>query len=87
MNATQLETDRLRTQLRAGTARLSVPVVGSCRLPATGTGAGGSDGAARAELSAQAADDLVALAADADAVARQLGACQAVVVSDLAATD
>ena len=79
----QLETDRLRTQLRAGTVRLSVPVVaGSCSLSATGTGAGGSDGAARAELSAQAADDLVALAADADAVVRQLSACQAVVRAD-----
>lgn len=79
----QLETDRLRAQLRAGTVRLSVPVVaGSCRLPATGAGAGSGDGAERADIQPAAADDLVALAADADAVVRQLSACQAVVRAD-----
>ena len=79
----QLETDRLRAQLRAGTVRLSVPVVaGSCSLSAAGSGAGSSDGAARADIQPAAADDLVALAADADAVVRQLSACQAVVRAD-----
>ena len=73
---------------RTGTVRLSVPVVAdSCSLSATGTGAGSSDGAARADIQPAASDDLVALAADADAVVRQLNACQAVVISDRAATD
>ena len=79
----QLETDRLRAQLRAGAVRLSVPVVaGSCSLSATGAGAGSGDGAERADIQPAAADDLVALAADADAVVRQLSACQAVVRAD-----
>lgn len=79
----QLETDRLRAQLRASTVRLSVPVVsGSCSLSATGAGAGGSDGAARADIQPAVADDLVALAADADTAVRQLSACQAVVRAD-----
>ncbi|MCG9076813.1 lysis system i-spanin subunit Rz [Laribacter hongkongensis] len=76
----QLENNRLRAQLRAGTVRLSVPVVaGSCNLPADDSSSGSRDAAPRAELSAEAADDLVALADDADAIVRQLTACQAVV--------
>ncbi|WP_244878679.1 lysis system i-spanin subunit Rz [Laribacter hongkongensis] len=76
----RLENNRLRTQLRAGTVRLSVPVVaGSCNLPADDSAAGSRNTAPRAELSSEAADDLVALADDADAVVRQLTACQAVI--------
>lgn len=76
----QLENNRLRAQLRTGTVRLSVPVVaGSCNLPSDDSASGLRDSSPRAELSAEAADDLVALADDADAVVRQLTACQAVV--------
>ncbi|MCG9052339.1 lysis protein [Laribacter hongkongensis] len=76
----QRENNRLRAQLRAGTVRLSVPVAaGSCNLPADSSTSGSRDATPRAELSAEAADDLVALADDADAVVRQLTACQAVI--------
>ncbi|MBP8813411.1 MAG: lysis protein [Laribacter sp.] len=70
----------LRRQLRAGTVRLSVPVnPGACRVSADDSATGGGDAAARAELSSAAADDLVAIADDADDAVRQLTACQAVV--------
>ncbi|MBP8812701.1 MAG: lysis protein [Laribacter sp.] len=76
----RLENNRLRTQLRAGSVRLSVPVAaGSCNLPADDSASGLRDATPQAELSSEAADDLVALADDADAVVRQLTACQAVI--------
>ena len=76
----RLENNRLRAQLRAGSVRLSVPVAaGSCNLPADDSASGLRDATPQAELSSEAADDLVALADDADAVVRQLTACQAVI--------
>lgn len=78
----QNQIDRLRADLRAGTRRLSVAIAAAGGVPGSAAGAGGGDAAARGELHPAAADDLVALAADADDVARQLGACQQVIVAD-----
>ncbi|MCG9084376.1 lysis system i-spanin subunit Rz [Laribacter hongkongensis] len=70
----------LRRKLRAGTVRLSVPVdAGACGVSENDPAAGSRDAVPRAELSAETADDLVAIADDADDAVRQLTACQAVV--------
>jgi prophage endopeptidase len=71
-------------QLRAG-RRLFIgaqcPASGSA-VPDPAAPAGVGDGGARAELSEPAAEWLVGLASEADAVARQLAACQAVIRAD-----
>ncbi|MDQ8022181.1 MAG: lysis system i-spanin subunit Rz [Moraxellaceae bacterium] len=77
--------DRTIAELRAGTVRLSVPAggaaAGDLRLPGT-TGAGsGSDGAEVTYLPAATAADLAALAGEADDITRQLGLCQAAVIT------
>ncbi|MCG9078926.1 lysis system i-spanin subunit Rz [Laribacter hongkongensis] len=70
----------LRRRLRAGTVRLSVPVdAGACGVPADDAASGLRDAAPRADIPAAVADDLVAIADDADDTVRQLTACQAVV--------
>lgn len=81
--------------MRAGTLRLRDP--GAAPVPAcagtaaeAGAGAGRRDGGASGELPAapagllsnQASEFLVNLAADADDVARQLAACQQVIIND-----
>lgn len=81
--------------IRAGAVRLRDP--GAAAMPAcrgataeTGSGPGRSDGATTGELSAapagllsgQTSEFLVDLAADADDVARQLAACQQVIIND-----
>lgn len=73
--------------LRAGTLRLRDPNptgLSACGgLGAqVGTSPGGRDGAQGGELSEAAAGFLLDLASDADDVARQLAACQEVVVKD-----
>lgn len=77
--------DRVIAGLRDGSRKLFV----SARCPNAGgvvsgapAGAGGRDGDARAELSGSAAEFLVAIASEADAVVRQLSACQAVIAAD-----
>lgn len=76
--------DTAVAQLRAG-RRLFIgaqcPDSGSA-VPGAATPAGLRDGGARAELSLPAAEWLVGLASEADAVARQLAACQAVIRAD-----
>ncbi|WP_035052656.1 lysis system i-spanin subunit Rz [Andreprevotia chitinilytica] len=78
--------DRLITDLRAGTLRLSVPIrtASTQCLPATTDTGPGSDGAALAELQDAAAEFLIHLADEADRVVDQLDACQAVIVADRA---
>lgn len=73
--------------LRAGTLRLRDPNptgLRSCGSLGTQIGAspGGRDGAQGGELSDAAAEFLLDLASDADDIARQLAACQEVVVKD-----
>jgi hypothetical protein len=79
--------DRVIASLRDGSMRLRIPVaatvsanggIASEVTPATT----GRDGETRAELSVAAAEFLVGLASEADEVAKQLGACQAVINAD-----
>lgn len=87
LNHANAAKDRALADLRAGRLRLrdpgarSQPPCGS-GLPEAGAGAAGRDGEARGELSGATAEFLVALAGEADQVARQLAACQAVVIED-----
>ncbi|GHD59871.1 lysis system i-spanin subunit Rz [Jeongeupia chitinilytica] len=76
--------DRAIADLRAGTRRLFVPVrAGSCEpVPTTVAAGRGGDGEARAELSVAAGEFLERLGSDADQLARQLAACQSIVVND-----
>ncbi len=84
------EQDRVIADLRARNLRLRVPVIASTSAACRGGGAGieagpgtgQRDGEATAELSDAAAEFLVGLASEADDVARQLSACQAVVIAD-----
>ncbi|MBE5528927.1 hypothetical protein A9J41_14405 [Laribacter hongkongensis] len=70
----------LRRQLRAGTVRLSVPINPcACGVSTNNPAASSGDATARADISAAVADDLVAIADDADDTVRQLTACQAVI--------
>lgn len=79
--------NRIVSDLRTGALRLRIEL--ARRETAAGGTAGDSppgpgrcDGEARAELSTAAAEFLVGLAAEADAVVHQLTACQAVVIAD-----
>ena len=82
--------DGVIADLRSGRLRLRVPVVAAASAACgaggasteAGAGAAGGDGEARAELSGAAAEFLVSFASEADAVVRQLSACQAVVAAD-----
>ena len=73
--------------VRAGTLRLRDPNPPGLRacggaVPPAGARPGGRDGAAPGELSGEAAGFLLDLAATADDTARQLAACQQVIVAD-----
>lgn len=79
--------DRVIADLRAGTQRLRIPIAASpaaCSgiTPEAFAAAGGRDGAARAELSGEAAEFLVGLASDADEIAHQLTRCQQIIKAD-----
>lgn len=79
--------DRTVAGLRTGALRLRIELARRQTADGSGTagfgpGAGRCDGEARAELSTAAAEFLVGLAAEADAVVHQLTACQAVVSAD-----
>jgi hypothetical protein len=76
--------DAAVAELRAG-RRLFIGAqcpAGGSAVPDPAAPAGIGDGGARAELSEPAAEWLVGLASEADAVARQLSACQAVIRAD-----
>lgn len=71
---------------RAGSLRLSIPsncphADGSSATQTSGPAANGDD-PARTYLPAETSASLIALADDADAIVLQLGACQAVILSD-----
>lgn len=75
--------------VRAGTLRLRVQYPASIyaigeRPAETCPGAGGRDGPQGTELPATITADLLALAADADDITRQLTACQRVILEDRA---
>ena len=73
-NDAEVQINKLRRDLRAGTQRLSVPVVNVCSAESAAA-APGDRTEARAELDPKAADDLVAIAQEGDAAIRQLNAC------------
>lgn len=79
--------DRVIGDLRRGALRLRIPATcpDAARdggAAATGAGSGGRDGETRAELSGAAAEFLVGLASEADAIVLQLTACQGVIAAD-----
>lgn len=81
------KSDRVIADVRAGTRKLRIPIAGpiqtcgssSSQAPAA---AERRDGEARAELSGSSSDFLIGLASEADAIVRQLTACQAVILQD-----
>ena len=83
----QAQRTRDRADLRAGTLRLRDPGApglraDGCLPPAPGPAAGGRDARTPGDLSREAAEFLLDLAAEADDTARQLAACQRVVIAD-----
>jgi prophage endopeptidase len=84
----KIETADLRRRLADGSLRLTVP--GACPggdpAAAPAGGSGGGDGRASADLPRPIAAALLDLGDEADAVVRQLTACQAVVRAERAAT-
>lgn len=84
------KTDQLIADYRAGTLRLRDP--GAVRQPTNGSQSGTAtaapcrcDGATPSELSGAAGEFLLDLTREADEVAHQLEACQAVITSDRSA--
>lgn len=75
-----VENRRMAAALRSGEFRLRFP--SASRAPDFAPTPGGCDGGAPSELPSEVAGNLWQLAADADAVAEQLAACQAVVRAD-----
>lgn len=80
----QADRDSALARLRAGTLRLRDPAAVQAHSGADGATAapGQRDGAERGRLSESTAAALIGIASDADAIAHQLAACQAVVRSD-----
>lgn len=76
------KTNRVIADVRAGARKLLVPVT-FCNearrglVPSAAASAGQRDGGASAELSGPAAEFLIGLAGEADAIVRQLSSCQA----------
>lgn len=71
---------------RAGALKLRIPPgnADNGSPSQAGTSSPGGDGPARGELPPETAANLLALADDADQVAKQLGACQAIIAADRA---
>lgn len=77
LNDANAQTERTIADLRAGALRLRRELAASaCRVSGAADSAGRGDGGAKPELWREAQEDLVRLAADADAVVDQLSACQ-----------
>lgn len=79
-NVAKAKENQLRSALNDGSLRLRIPVKAptcpSLSVPETATVASGSDsGTASAELDRQAADALIAIAAEGDAAIRKLNTC------------
>lgn len=89
MTDAQRETDAALAAVRAGELRLrnrfTCPVASpGVGVPGVAAGTGGGDAAESGGLQREDAIVLVRLAAEADAVVRQLAACQAIVTADRA---
>lgn len=87
LHRVKTNTDRTIAGLRDGTVRLRIPVTHASNACGSAVstvefGTGTGDDTARAELSSAAAEFLVSLASEADAVVDQLLACQAVINAD-----
>lgn len=79
-NVAKAKENQLRADLNSGALKLRIPVKAptcpSLSVPETATVASGSDaGTASAELDRQAADALIAIAAEGDAAIRKLNTC------------
>jgi len=79
--------DAVIAELRAGHRSLRDPGAASFKTAGSGTGktdaaASQCDGGARSQLSQPTAEFLVTLASEADAIVKQLTACQAVILAD-----
>lgn len=87
-NAAQSETERLRAAARDGTLRLLDPSGGqnSCGSSTGGTSAsaGERDAEKAGQLPGKTVDFLLSITGEADEIARQLAACQAILVNDRA---
>jgi hypothetical protein len=79
--------DRDLAAVRAGTLRLRDASAKCPSAVPAGTGTSSGDGETGAELSPAATEFLLGLADDADGVALQLGACQAVIENDRKVVD
>jgi hypothetical protein len=84
INDLQKTRDSLAAAVDSGNKRLYVHVAGTCHagVPASAAGGSGDHGASTAELSSDTANQLIDLAARADAVAAQLAAAQQVIIQD-----
>lgn len=81
----QAQRDQDRAAYHAGLLRLRDPgkyALGPNSMPQAGPSTGGCDGQAGSELSEPSAEFLLGLAAEADVIANQLTACQAIVKQD-----
>ncbi|MCD0493902.1 hypothetical protein LQD23_16595 [Chromobacterium violaceum] len=76
--------DRLRAAVRLRDQQLAA--ARARNLPAAAAGSGGRDGQAGADFLAAHGEDALRLAAEADDVARQIGACQVILQADRAET-
>jgi hypothetical protein len=78
-NAAKAKEDKLRSDIASGERRLFIPVKApECAVSAasdTATASGDHSGETRAELSGQASDDLIRIAAEGDTAIRKLNAC------------
>lgn len=78
----EAERDRLLADIRAGQRRLRDRFTCPGNLPGVATGTAGGDAGAPAGLQRADAEFLVRLASEADAVTRQLQACQAILKAE-----
>ena len=78
-NAAKAKENKLRNDIVSSKLRLFIPVKATdCALPAATDApiaVGDNSGEARAELSGQVAEDLIAIASEGDAAIRKLNAC------------
>jgi hypothetical protein len=78
-NAAKVKEDKLRADIASGERRLFIPVKApECAVSApsdTATSSGDNSGEARAELSGQVSESLIAIASEGDTAIRKLNAC------------
>jgi prophage endopeptidase len=78
-NVAKVKEDKLRADIVSGQRKLFIPVKApDCAVPATADAApadGDNSGEARAELSGQVSESLIAIASEGDTAIRKLNAC------------